>query len=631
MSKPILQETNLKPQQTSSTKGIIVIIAKATAILITVVAIFNQDLTALFTNAFQNEAATYVLFIPFLFTYLVYRKREMLKASMPRESNRLLEHTPISILAGTMLLLLSLLTYWYGSYTSYSSQYHILSLTIFILGGLLFLFNPATLRQLLFPVVYLFLLMPIPTETFSIQVVTIGTETIASFIAIAAFAAYMVRDRLWKKAVTFLAALSLVVVLISFYPNLDISFSRILTVAEWTLTLLGTIIILAATAKLLRHEIFSPKTEKCAKCRMKTRNSNVCSACGRILKFPLKARKSDLVRIAALSLAVIVLLYMQSSVLALTQAHPEITIPPSTGKRTQVSTALLPQLANYTLKFMYRDQSVEQKAKQNASLLYAYFPTNKTEQIIWTAIEIASSINNLPTWEERLGTSPRSHATIIEQTDIQLSQITGRYLSFNYSATSTLQTVLYWYDTSIFRLNTTSQQEQVEISLVAYPQNMTQLATTKTQLTTAAQAIVNYWQPAKTWSQISLLISQNGDILAAATTAGIALFPIWSAIETRREKQRNTIAFQKLPEENQQTVKSVCRAQETSIPTLNNITSSYTVITQKPTSTAEMLEKLSHIEKIGLVRREIGNIDDHPTQTWKIMCFCKQKQEQAKL
>jgi hypothetical protein len=106
-------------------------------------------------------------------------------------------------------------------------------------------------------------------------------------------------------------------------------------------------------------------------------------------------------------------------------------------------------------------------------------------------------------------------------------------------------------------------------------------------------------------------------------SAASVLSLIYPFILARREKRRNTINYQKLSKENQQTIQSVYDAQKTSIPTLSNIVSKYANITGKPTTEAKMLEKLSQFEKIGLMRREVGNRDDEPTQTWKTMCICE--------
>ena len=51
-----------------------------------VLAIFNQDLTIIANDALQTEFMSYILAIPFLFAYLIYRKRKMLRAVISLEN-----------------------------------------------------------------------------------------------------------------------------------------------------------------------------------------------------------------------------------------------------------------------------------------------------------------------------------------------------------------------------------------------------------------------------------------------------------------------------------------------------------------------------------------------------------------
>ncbi len=46
-----------------------------------VVAFFLQDLNLIFRNALGDESTYHILAIPFLFGYLLYRKRAMVNAS----------------------------------------------------------------------------------------------------------------------------------------------------------------------------------------------------------------------------------------------------------------------------------------------------------------------------------------------------------------------------------------------------------------------------------------------------------------------------------------------------------------------------------------------------------------------
>jgi hypothetical protein len=69
-----------------------------------------------------------------------------------------------STLIGILLSAASIIFYWYGSYTFMPLEYHILTMPIFTAGLVLILFNLETLRQLIFPILFLFFLTPIPEE-----------------------------------------------------------------------------------------------------------------------------------------------------------------------------------------------------------------------------------------------------------------------------------------------------------------------------------------------------------------------------------------------------------------------------------------------------------------------------------
>jgi len=45
------------------------------------------------------------------------------------------------------------------------------------------------------------------------------------------------------------------------------------------------------------------------------------------------------------------------------------------------TTAILPQIPEYSLVFLYRDAEYERLAKQDTSLVYAYFPANLSKPV----------------------------------------------------------------------------------------------------------------------------------------------------------------------------------------------------------------------------------------------------------
>ncbi len=130
-----------------------------------VLAIFYQDLIIVANDALQTDYMSYILVIPFLFTYLLYRKRKMLRAAITAEKENYTENTRhLGMLGGILLSATAVILYWYGSYTFTPLEYHVLTLPIFAAGLTLILFNPQTLRQAAFPTAFLVFLAPLPSQ-----------------------------------------------------------------------------------------------------------------------------------------------------------------------------------------------------------------------------------------------------------------------------------------------------------------------------------------------------------------------------------------------------------------------------------------------------------------------------------
>ena len=112
------------------------------------VALFFNDLIVVFNDAFLNESTNYILLIPFILVYLVYRKRKTLRAvaSLDKSNETTkVHHLPIAI--GSLLAATAILLYWYGSFTFTPVEYHMLALPVFLAGLILIFFNTQTLKQ----------------------------------------------------------------------------------------------------------------------------------------------------------------------------------------------------------------------------------------------------------------------------------------------------------------------------------------------------------------------------------------------------------------------------------------------------------------------------------------------------
>jgi hypothetical protein len=155
-------------------------------VLAAVVAVYHQDLQLVFFDALQNEATNQTLLVLPIFGFLTYRKRKMLRATIPLKETD--QHASIlermgrsSTLIGILLSAASIIFYWYGAYTFMPLEYHILTLPIFTAGLVLVLFNLETLRQLIFPILFLFFLTPIPEERlFKLSNILSATSSLAS-------------------------------------------------------------------------------------------------------------------------------------------------------------------------------------------------------------------------------------------------------------------------------------------------------------------------------------------------------------------------------------------------------------------------------------------------------------------
>ena len=653
---------------------------KSVVAIVATIAIFGQDLVILFNDALQSETTSHLLAIPFLFVYLIYRKRKMLRAVIPIENKvhpKETKHLPL--IAGILLFITAILLYWHGSYTFTPLEYHMFALPIFAAGLTLILFNPQTLRQLAFPIAFLAFLMPPPSEIlyvlgtslsvisseapnaivnafgipstitsdygnptiiitrpddttmpFTVDIACSGIYSLIGFTIFAVFIAYIIRDKPWKKITLIIIGLPLIyllnilrittILVLGYYYGEDLAFQIFHLLGGWILIFLGTLILLAISEKIFKTQIFTDKKDRCPQCNLKLPLKSFCYKCSRILKPPkIRLYKTDIAKISIFTVCLILLASIQAPAFALTQAKPMVMV------NNQFSTEVLPQIPEYNLDFSSRETEFEAKAKQDMSLIYLYTSYNQSKEPVKVAIEIASTKSSLHRWETCLITWPvskgyQTKVTQIELKDIKLNEnppIISRYFAFTYIDTNETQAVLYWFETAIFTINSTLQQKYVKISLIAYAEDTTNLSNIENQLVNIATYISNYWQPIKTWSQITMIISQNGATLAIVTTIVLMGTLILYALETKRQKRANTNAYQKLSKPNKQIVDAIIETEKTMTPTLEAIATTYQKITGKRISKEQLLKRLTEIETTNTIKSYVANRQDEPQQIWK--------------
>jgi exosortase len=668
---PKLPEIMPKPQWPASfTPTRFAFALKITIIIAATLTVFHQDLVLIFSDALLNETTSYILAVPFILAYLVYRKRKMLRTVMPLTGQDQPRNTRyLASTSGILLTATAVLLYWHGSYTFTPVEYHMFALPLFTAGLCLILFNPQTLRQLAFPIAFLFFLMPPPSEIlhaagstlqvvsaqasnaivnafnipsaltmesgnplitltatdgtplpFSLDIACSGIYSLIGFTVFAVFIAYIIRNNPWKKAALLIIGIPLVYFLnivrittmlfIGYNYGSALALQTFHTLGGWVLIFLGTLVLLLISEKAFKTRIFSKPAAKCVQCIPELQpDRDYCRGCGRIIR-PATARlhKSDAVKLAAIILTAGLLVTIQAPVFALTQGLPIITFNTPSGQ--QFSTQVLPQTDQYTLTFVREDTLHEVQAKQDMSLVYLYAPVNESGEPIWASLEIASTQSSLYGWE-----TFRALANQIDLRDIQLTQ-NARALYFVFQeATDATRAVLYWHSSTVFMINSTVQTKHVGISLIAFLSSIDELPRLEVQLVTLATAIADYWQPIQTWSETTLIISQNGITLSAATSIALALTLFYYEAEARKRRKASLTAAAKLTSSSRDIVEAV---QKTKKPaTLENLAATLQKSTGQKLTTEQLERRLQELEKTGIIKASVHSQNDEPVQTWK--------------
>jgi len=630
---------------------------------------------------------SYVLTIPFLFAYLIYRKRKTIRASISFESSSSPRKIfPYKEIVGALLFFMAVLTYWYGSYKFTPLEFHMVAFPIFVTACTLIMFNIQILRQLAFPILFLLFLIPPPLQiayqagaalstsssqatysilktfglpvslatqygnpviilqkaegplTFAVDIACSGIYSLIGFLIFTTFIAYIARTSLWKKATIFLTGFPLIyalnilritiIVLIGNYSGMDLATQTFHLLGGLFLIFIGTLLLLTISEKLFKIRLFTskPKSTSCSYCNQNPEDElHFCPACGKLLNFSnVQLSKRDICKIAILIISAILIINIQVPVFALTKGPAEVTV--QTLGSEQATTQILPEIAGYATKFIYRDTEFEGISQQDASLTYAYIPANRAGTTIFTAIEIAKARYVLHPWEVCLITWPQIQGrqpsiAQLSLRDVQLLEnppITARYFAFQDSETNTTQVILYWYENAIFNIGSTQEQRHVKISLITFVNDLKDISSIEEQLLQFGKAIANYWQPIKTWSKITLIISQNGATLITITITLLTIALVFQSMKNRKEKKSNLQVYKKLAlKEERLILQATHAANREDKSTGIAIASHYQKLARKPIALNVLIQKLDEAYKAGLVKREIANREDEPILVWK--------------
>jgi exosortase/archaeosortase family protein len=467
---------------------------------------------------------------------------------------------------------------------------------------------------------------------FTVDVACSGIYSLLGFLVFAIFIAYIARDKPWKKATLFAIGFPLIyflniirittIIAIGYNMGEQLALDIFHLLGGWVLIFIGTIILLAISEGILRIDFFSRNKSTCPDCTANNlpTTRNYCTKCGRITKHkPPRFNTKDLAKTIAIITAITFLLWIQMPVFAKTHSPAPVLIATPNG---EIGNPLLfPNITGYELSFWGRDTGFERISKQDYSLMFSYMPTDENKTLVWVGIEISSTTSSLHRWEYCLVTWPQTPR--VAQLDLRDTQILdnppviARYFAFQNLQDNQTQLVLYWYETSVFTINDTAEQKQVKISLIAFPETPENTPNIENEILPIAEAIANYWQPIKTWAQISMFISQNGMNVAFTTTALTFATAIVYLYEKRRQERTRTSGYKKLAFRDQQLIDAIRRTQEKNPATVERIKEAYQATSKTESSTEQLEQKLAELSKIGVVKVATDGNRDEPIKAWK--------------
>jgi len=458
----VINKLNATRKAIASKRNDYLPVFSATSITLAILIVYWQDLTILANEALQSEAVSHIILIPFLISYLIYRKRELVKASFAFERlGGKAKLVSLNDIVGVVLCLSAFLLYWYGSYTFDALEYHIISLPLFVLGVILILFNMKTLRILIFPTLFLLFLIPPPSTitytagavlanfhtqasytllkacgldvqlessygaptimlnsksespvSFAVDLPCSGIYSLIAFIMFAAFLAYIISGPTTKKITLFLAGFSILQVLniirisslvfIACWLGQEIAMTIFHLLTGWLLIFIGMLVLLLMAEKIWKMQIFaSPsKSSPCPKCEKSLeKKEEFCTSCGKFLKkSPIKISKKFWIKITALLLGCYLVTLSIQAPVFAIAQAPE-AITLESPSGQETNTKIFPEISGYQLQFVYRDIQFEKIAQQDATLIYVYMPSNTSDPTVWIDVGVASSISNLHSWE----------------------------------------------------------------------------------------------------------------------------------------------------------------------------------------------------------------------------------------
>jgi exosortase/archaeosortase family protein len=516
------------------------LIAKIGVLLAAVLVVYGADLSVVFSKALTFNAGNitnYVLVIPFLILFVLHRKRSVLLAvaSQDGKSRRSLR---LDDVLGAALCAVAVIVYVIGTTTLYSMEFHLISLPVFVAGATMLLFNIATFRHSFICVVFLAYLQPPPADLlaeiaadmswssavivqymlsaiglpisldasfgapalvmqdstgakipFYVGEPSSGTYSIVGLSVFSIFVAYVLRGKLWKRALILLVgfpvfyilnALRIALIIFIWYTSGESAAESFHVVSGTVMSAVGTLVLLFFADLVLRLGMRAPprKVAKCPACeRSLAAGEPLCLLCGRHLKRYTPPINSQL--LARMVLLGLISSLVVSAQIAAIQNTSEMNASEMTLYNLNIddiegpetASIFMPQIDGWSMRYAFRDTKVESILNQDATLAYRYTSNSTTATGGKPAVNAGLQISRtLHTWEGSLLVYPskfgRPSATVVDIAWVPLADDkNARFFAYKKPGQEYTEAVLYWTDRRELRFDSGIESRNVQVIL----------------------------------------------------------------------------------------------------------------------------------------------------------------------
>jgi exosortase len=649
------------------------IFLKIGIIIISTLILYWPDIILLGREALYNETSSYILVIPFLLLYILYRMRKRFYVSVGNiiEQNPQSNGIPVKEITGLAVCLFAYVLKWYGNYMFQPLDFHLVSLPIFVAGLIILIFNYETLKIMSFPLIFMLLLIPPPLQyayqvgsylstyssqqafnilkllgqpvrlgfdygspiiylqtstidiPFAIDIACSGLYSLLGFFVFAIFISYISRGPISRKLLIFLIGMPIIysmnilriiiIILIGHYVGPTQALNTFHLLGGFTLLLVSTMFMLSITEKFLGVRLFAKPEVICNHEGFR----NLCDKCGMIVDAPIiKHTKIDSYKGILIIFLLLLSITIQVPVIALTQGAAEVFIQSPNNEET---TKILPEIEGYELQFVYRDEEFAEISGQDASIMFQYKPEEVEDPSIWVGIEIGPTQRTLHPWELCLITWPleqgkEARANQVDLRDIHLIEnppLSARYFAFNNEGSNSTEVILYWYTQSIFQEGKSYIQKWSKISVIKFVDHPNDVRDAEAEIHQFGLEIANYWKPLINWSWLALAIAESGPVLLIVLFTIITISFGYTKYVQQASSNRAYKAYSRLTSTEDLLLINSIKELKTEATECNIINALSEKIDQDT-----LKRKISEAEESGILKKKVVNIDDETYLIW---------------